>query len=506
MTLAELRAAYAASPTLANLTALRSALKDEAGAMVRAADARPEAERDFTAEEVTRFEELTTEHENLGADEERLQRAERVRASRAKWGTTQVAPAKPDDTRDVRTLNRSEIQSRAMAVVDSPVTQDIYASVDPTTLGFEFDGSRAQAHLAKLVRTNTKYFNGDAFARYLVASETDEYRSAFGKIISRGSANAMLTPEEGRAVELVSELRAAMNITTDTQGGFGVPVLIDPTIILTGQGHPNDFFALADVKNITTDEWKGVTSAGATSYWTTEGVTFTDGSPTLAQPTVTTKKLTTVVKYSFEVQGDYPNFAGEIAGVMASSHNEKVVEGLTQGSGVAAQPTGIVTALEANAATSKVMVTTDGSLGAVDIYAVRDALPIRFRGNSNWMSATTTNSLVRQFGTTDPNFTVDMTAEGAYQVLGRRWYLNDYMDAPVGSGGSTSASDITPVIFGDWRNFVIANRVGATVETVPHVLDTTTGMPTGQRMTFMWARIGSNVVNPNGFRYLHQSA
>lgn len=501
MNLAALRAAHAANPTLETLRALREGIAAEMRSMsTEAGDA------DFTDEQSTLFLELETEHGAFGEEETRLLRAEKVRESRAKWGTTQVAPAKPDTTKDVRSLRGSELRSRAMNVVDSPETVEIYESVDPRGLGFEFDGTRAQAHIAKLMRKSSQYFNGEAFARYVVASEAPAYRSAFGKIIARGSAAAMLTPEESAAVELVSELRAAMNITTDAQGGFGVPVLIDPSIILTGQGHPNDFFALADVKNITTDEWKGVTSAGAVSYWTTEGTTFTDGSPTLAQPTVTTKKITTLVKYSFEVQGDYPNFAGEIATVMGAAHNEKIVEGLTQGSGVAAQPTGIVTALEANAATSKVMVTTDGSLGAVDIYNVRDALPIRFRGNANWMSATTTNSAVRQFGTTDPNFTVDMTAEGAYQVLGRRWYLNDYMDAPVGSGGSTSASDITPVIFGDWRNFVIANRVGATVETVPHVLDTTTGLPTGQRMTFMWARIGSNVVNPNGFRYLHQSA
>jgi HK97 family phage major capsid protein len=462
---------------------------------------------DLDETQTARWSQLEAEHEQHTRDLEIAERAERVRASRAKWGSVRVgADPHRNDDRDVRSLNRSELRSRAMTVVDSQTTTEIYDSVDPTVVGFEFDGSRAQAHISKLMRKNDRNFNGDAFARYLIASESEEYRTAFGKIIARGAAAAMLTAEEIRAVELVQELRVAMNITTDAQGGYGIPVLIDPSIILTGQGHPNDFFALAEVKNITTDEWKGVTSAGATSYWTTEGTTMTDGSPTMAQPTVTTKKLTTLVKYSFEVQGDYPGFAGEVAGVMAASHNEKVVEGLTQGSGTAAQPTGIVTALEANAATSKVKVTTDGSLGAVDIYALRDALPIRFRGNANWMSHTATNSAVRQFGTTDPNFTVDMTAEGAYQVLGRRWYLNDYMDAPVGTGGSTSASDITPVIFGDWRNFVIANRVGATVETMPHVIDTTTGNPTGQRATFMWARIGSNVVNPNGFRYLHQSA
>jgi len=461
---------------------------------------------DLTAEQTARWEELETEHGTRTEELRTAERAEKVRESRSRWGAIQVAPVKDTDT-DVRRLDRGGLQSRAMRLVDSKETEQIFRDVDPQVLGFDFDGARAQEHISKLVRKNDRNFRGDAFARYLIASESDAYRSAFGKLMARGS-NAVLTAEEGRAVELVEEMRAAMNITTDGQGGYGIPVIIDPTIILTGQGHPNDFLTgeLARVESITNDEWKGVSSAGATSYWTTEGTTMTGGEPTLAQPTVTTKKLTTLVKYSFEVQGDYPAFAAEMAAVMGASHSETLVSGFTQGTGVTAQPTGIVTAVEANASTSKVMVTTDGALGAVDFYNVRDALPIRFRSNARWLMHTTVNSAIRQFGTVDPNFSVNITEEGASPLFGRPVNLNDYMDNAIGSGGVTSASDVTPAIFGDFRNFLIANRVGATVETMQHVIDTTTGNPTGQRATFMWARVGSGIINANAFRYLHQSA
>jgi HK97 family phage major capsid protein len=515
MSLAELRAAYAADPTLATWRALREGLAEELRALVGTAEARAEGQRDFTSEEEARFLELETEHTSLAADEDSLQRAENVRASRARWGTTQVAPARPDEQRDLRSMNRSELRDAGMRLLDDEARtshmRDIQIPVSMDSDGQyvtdSLDVARAKEHIGRLLRTNNRNFSGEAFSRWMLATESEEYRSAFAKVVSGGQV--FLTEAEGRALQLVNELRATMNITTDAQGGFGIPVLIDPTIILTGQGTPNPFYDIARVENISTDEWKGITSAGATSYWTTEGVTMTDGGPTLAQPTITTKKLTTLVKYTFEFQGDYPNWASEMAGIMAASREEALVQAFTQGLGTSAQPTGIVTALEANAATSKVMVATDGSIFPADFYALWEALPVRYRGSSTWMWSTSVENRIRGFSVgssaADANFTVNLTQSAIPNLFGRPIRANDYMDSAVGSGGSTSASDITPAILGDFRNFLIANRVGATIETVQHLIDTTSGLPNGTRGTFMWSRVGSGVTNPNGFRYLHQS-
>jgi len=510
MNLAALRAAYAADPTLANLRALREGLKAE---LTRLAD-KPEAE--FTAEDTTAFDELRAEREGTDADLDRLERAERVAASRAKWKSTDVTPAAPE-AKDVRSMSRAELRTAGLRLLDEDAKTAHMQDIEiPVAAGSEpgeyqtgpLDVARAKGHIEKLLRTQNKNFDGEKFARWMLATESEEYRSAFAKVVQGGQV--FLTEAEGRALQLVNELRATMNITTDAQGGFGIPVLIDPTIILTGQGTPNPFWDIARVENISTDEWKGITSAGATSYWTTEGVTFTDGGPTLASPTVTTKKLTTLVKYTFEFQGDYPNWASEMAGIMAASREEALVQAFTQGLGNTAQPQSIVTGLEANAATSKVMVATDGALFPADFYALWEALPVKYRGNARWMWATSAENRIRGFSqgssAADANFTVNLTQSAIPNLFGRPIHANDYMDAAVGSGGSTSASDITPAILGDWRNFLIANRVGATIETVQHLIDTTSGLPNGTRGTFMWSRVGSGVVNPNGFRYLHQSA
>ena len=231
-----------------------------------------------------------------------------------------------------------------------------------------------------------------------------------------------------------------------------------------------------------------------------------DRNPTLAQPTVPTKKLTTVSKYSFEIGGDYPNFASEIATVMGESQSEKLVEAFTNGLGTTAQPTGVITAIEATAG-SQVAVTTDGSFGAVDLYKLWDALPIRYRGNARWMTSTSVANAVRQFSSgsaADANFTIDITQMSIGALFGRPFHYNDYMDDAVGTGNVTSASDVSLVIVGDFRNFLIANRVGATVETVQHILDTTSGLPTGERAAVMWRRIGSDSINDSGFRLLTQ--
>ena len=507
MNLAALRAAYAADPTLANLLALRAGIENELRALHTAA-----GDSDFTPEQTEQWTALEAEHEARGAELAPLEAAERVRAARAKWGSLEVTPAaeKTDLRSTVRQSGR-ELRTSAQKVLSDAGTTEHLADIQvpvagDSESGFMYEGldvARTQSHIERLLRTNNGDFRGENFARWLIATESEAYRSAFPKLV--GGQHWALTNEERDAVAVVQELRATMNITTDGQGGYGVPVLIDPTIILTGQGSPNDFFNIARVESITTDEWRGITSAGATSYWTTEGVTFTDGSPTLAQPVVTTKKLTTLVKYTFEFQGDYPNWASQMATIMAEARSEALVQAFTKGLGNTAQPQGIVTGLKANSATSELLMTTDGAMGAADLYKLWAALPARYRANARTMMSMGGQNVVRQYAVgsaaADPNFTINMTDGDIPRLNGKPLHINEYMDNPP----TNVASDVVPVIYGDWRNFLIAQRVGATIETVQHMIDTTSGNPNGTRGTFMWERIGSGVVNPNGFRYLRNS-
>lgn len=484
MGLEALRRAAEADPTVENLRALRSGIEaelrrinDEAG------------DSDLTAEQQTRWQELDAEHENTVAAVEAAERSERVAESRARWRSTQFGTrVEPwGDGRDVRSLTRREARDRALAVLDRR---------DNT--GHLSDESRAQVE--RLLRSaNNENLNGAHIAQRLLITESEDYREAFMRLVTR--ANPVLTPEQARALQAFEEWRA-MSIGTDTAGGFGVPVLIDPTIVLTAQGHPNDILGLARVETITTDVWKGVSSAGVTWKFRGEATATTDGSPTLAQPTVTTHKADGYIPYSIEVGMDYPGFAAEMEMLLTSGWSELLVQKLTVGAGDGSdEPFGIITALDANT-NVEVATTTAGTISAADVNGLWAALPIRYRNpavaRTAWMSHTGVNGDIQQLGQDAGSaFTVNFTEEGVTRLKGRSMYENDYMaDLPAG----TAAANL--LVVGDWRNFLVAQRAGMSIELVPHVLDVTNNRPTGERAWYAWGRVGSDSINDLGFRLL----
>ena len=80
--------------------------------------------------------------------------------------------------------------------------------------------------VSKTVRKNP------TIARRVLVTETDAYRNAWMKMVSQ--PHPMLEDEERAAINRWYEFRAASENTT-TAGGFGVPVFIDPSIIMTAQ-------------------------------------------------------------------------------------------------------------------------------------------------------------------------------------------------------------------------------------------------------------------------------
>lgn len=389
----------------------------------------------------------------------------------------------PFDGTDVRMMTDMNARDRALkALEDRGVT--LYTS------------DRALERATKILRTRTVDCNGAWVARRLLVTEHPEYRNAFVKLVTR--AHPVLTAEEQRAIEMFDEFRA-MSIGTDSAGGYGVPVLIDPTIMLTAQGSPNDILNIARVETITNDEWKGVTSAGVTWSFDAEAAEVSDDSPTLAQPNVPTYKAQGFIPYSIEVGMDYPNFASEMSTLLDEGYRELLAQKLTTGSGTN-EPTGIVTALDANT-NVEVTPTTDGAFGAVDVYKLWDALPIKYRNRApSWMSSTDVMNEVRNFGSGGSggsNFSVNITQETLPRLFGKPYYENDFMDDFTSTTGAANL-----LIVGDFKNFLIAQRAGMSVELVPHLLHTSNNRPSGQRGWYAWARVGADSINDLAFRLL----
>ena len=349
-------------------------------------------------------------------------------------------------------------------------------------------------HVARQIRKNP------VIARRVLVTENEDYRSAFMKLVS--DPHPFLTQEEQRAMQTWNEFRAMADFTT-TAGGFGIPVYIDPSIIMTAQGSNNPFLQICRSVDINTTVWKGVSSAGVTWAFQTEGAVTTDNAPTLAQPTVAVHMARGFIPFSFEVQTDYPGFSEEMSMMLASGYNELLVQKFTTGSGTG-EPKGILTAISATSA-DRVKVTTGGSIGSPDPYLVWKALPQRFRTNASWLMSVGVNNAIRQLGTSNVYhaYTTNLPDAWTDVLFNKPVYESTYM--PDTTTWTTTAEG--QAVVGDFSQFVIARNGGMSVELIPQLFQQQTaatgvGFPTGQRGLFAHARIGSDCVNTAAFRLL----
>ncbi len=277
-----------------------------------------------------------------------------------------------------------------------------------------------------------------------------------------------------------------------------MPVLIDPTIILTSGAVDAPILDKARKITITTNQWKGVSSGGMTWAYQAESAAVADGTPTLAQPTIPVCAARGFIPYTLELEQDYPGFQSEMAMVLSQGYVNLLASKTMQGSG-SSEPTGVFTAMAAFTTPAHVTVTTAGVLGAVDVRKAWAALPERFRSNATWFMHITVEEQIRAWGNNLAlaDFTVNMIADGTSVLVGRPVVLTDY--APSFSGQTTTFSY---AVVGDFQHFVIVQRAGMSVELVPHLFDTSTGFPIGERGWFAFARNGYDVDSGNPFRII----
>ena len=210
-----------------------------------------------------------------------------------------------------------------------------------------------------------------------------------------------------------------------------------------------------------------------------------------------------MIPYSIEVGQDYRGFAEEMSMVLNQGFINLVASQTMTGSG-SASPTGIFTTMT-NVTTNpaRIVVTTAGALGAVDIRAAWAALPERFRPRASWVMSPSVEAQVRSFGNglALSDFTVNLLADGTSVLTGKPVVVSDYAPAFTGTTGAATYL----AVVGDFSNFLIVQRAGVTVELVNHLFDTSTGHPTGQRGWFAYARQGFDAVAANAFRLIAQS-
>jgi HK97 family phage major capsid protein len=390
---------------------------------------------------------------------------------------------KADPYGDVRRMPVSEARDRALRILDDR-------------------GSSSHLRADEKDEVERQVRKSTDIARRVLVTENEHYREAWLKLVTRPNGAMYLTDDERRAVQAFDEYRT-MSEGTTTAGGFGIPVFIDPSIIMTAQGSDNPFLQIASQKDVNTNAWKGVTSAGVSWSFDSENVEVSDDSPTLAQPSVTVYMARGFVPYSIEVGQDYPGFASEMQTLLAEGYDELLVDKFTRGSGTN-EPQGVLTILSATAGNRVGVQTSGANFGPNDPYSVWKALGQRFRRRASWLMSVDVNNKLRQIATANVfhAYTVNLPAEWADQFFGKQAYESPYMPDTT---TSTSANSGLAVV-GDFRNYVIARRGGMSVELIPHLFSTTTNLPSGTRGWFAYSRIGGGVVNTSGFRLLVNTA
>lgn len=390
----------------------------------------------------------------------------------------------PEDVYNLVALRRD---ARSVEDLERAMRDNALRAVELNHYDSVNDEAACRTHIERLLRR----VDVDAMlARTILQTGSEVYDRAFGKMCFAGSTD-VLTNEE----------RAALAVGATTTGGFAVPFSLDPTVILTDAGVVNPIRQIARVVTITGKQWQGVTSAGITVSRAAEAAEAGDNAPTLAQPTVTPTRVQGFVPFSFEIDQDWTQMRGELATMFGEAKDTEEATAFVVGDGVDPNPQGVITGVAANAG-SLVGLATPGTFTVADLYKPVDALPPRHTGNASWLAAKGMYNRVRQLDTAGGANLWARIAEGRPSRL---------VDYPVYEASTmASGSDITTantrlMLLGDFKKFLIVDRVGMSVELIPHLFHTGNNRPSGQRGLYAIWRNSSKVLDPNAFRLLETS-
>lgn len=407
----------------------------------------------------------------------------RIREKRADQSAYQLARRiksrrQADVTRaDAAELEVDEARDMALGMLDDKTTTDALRG-----------NTRQLDNLERIIRDDTDV------ARRMIVTESPDYRRAFTRYLREGP-HGLFSPEESTAIRRWKSYERAQSEGTTTAGGFAIPVFIDPSVIVTDAGAPNPFLTLCTVRDITTRTWRGVVSAAP--VWSVDGenTEASDRSMTsMSQPSIPTYQIRSWIPYSIEIGEDYPEFQSEMTAALAQGYDEILLDKFTRGVG-STEPTGLLTALAAAVPTVLVTSSTDGAFSDTDIQNTWSALPAKYRAHATWMASTTVTAEIRQTSTVYHASAVTLEGPASEIVNGRQ-----LIEAPYFPAASSTTGANTRLCVGDFSQMSVIRRRGMTVEVVPLVFGSSQ-RPTGQRGLYASARIGSDVPNPNAFRF-----
>jgi len=334
-------------------------------------------------------------------------------------------------------------------------------------------------------------------ARHILLTGSEEYRTAFRAYMEDPAANEYHL----RAIQL-----------GNASGGYLLPYVLDPTIVLTNNASANPFRRISRIVQTTSNAWQGVNSAGVNAALVAEAATAADAAPTdFAQIQVAPKKFAAWVLATYEAADD-TNFGEQLPGLFGDAKDRIESAYFATGSGTNA-PLGIIAALSgvgrvAPGATGTAFQSSTASTGgSTDVYNLQAALPPRFRQSSKaaWVGNLAILNKVRALDVYGGgSFWANLTSDTPASLLGQPIYEASDFPAVTTGTSAASGSGSTTLMFGDWNNFIIADRVGVSMLYDPMIKGTgaSAQLPAGEAGWYMFWRTGSTTGTTAAFRYL----
>ncbi len=322
-------------------------------------------------------------------------------------------------------------------------------------------------------------------ARHVIGTSEPLYIEAY--------ADAMKGhPQSGRRL-------AVLQTYTDADGGFAVPVVIDPTFVNTSDGSVNPIRRIARNETTTGKNWQAITTAGVVASYVGErsSTGAADGAPTdVNNPTVTPVRADVSVDISLEYLQDYgsASLLGQLGSLIGIAKDDLEANKFFQGTG-SGQPEGVVWFIDDDGS-SLVPTITAHVFALEDVDKIVAALPPRFRSRAQFTANLFILQVVRNFGTAgQPGFSI-------YDPIAKT--LRGYPASEASAMDDTLADNAEVLLFGDFQQFVVVDRLGLTTR----LLDArdTNGRPTGNSQIYAAWRNSTKVLFPNAFRLLQIKA
>jgi HK97 family phage major capsid protein len=394
-------------------------------------------------------------------------------------GPTLVMRSNSDPLADIDRVRSNlvapnDLRARAMDLIEQ----------DHKRQRWEFSDEHAEA---ATVRAQESHQIG----RHILLTGGEEYREAFRNYLQTGDDVSF------------RDIRLAV-----ASGGYLLPYVLDPTIVLTNSSSANPFRRISRVVQTTSNAWQGVTSAGVNAAFVAEAATAADAAPSdFGQIQITPVKGAAWVLGTYEALDD-TDFGAQLPGLLSDAKDRLESSKFATGSGTAV-PLGVIAGLTSASRVAPTATGTafNGTAAIPDVYNLQAGLPARFRKSpgATWLGNIVQLNKVRaldQYG--GGSFWANFTSDTPASLLGQPIFeASDLSSTTTGTSAASGTGSAT-LLYGDFNQFIIADRVGVSMLYDPLIKGTGANaqLPQGQAGWYMFWRTSSAVATTAAFRYL----